>query len=153
MKLYRLSKSKYSRDLSGKGAEIGGGRWNSKGTPMIYTSQSIALATTEIAVHVSLGILPKGYEAITFDIPDSVIVEELEVKSLSSDWKSIPHSNSTQIIGDGFIQCRNNLILKVPSAVVQGDYNYLINPNHPEINKVLITDIEGYEFDKRLFYR
>ncbi|RYX85780.1 RES domain-containing protein, partial [bacterium] len=65
MKLFRLTKFKCSRDLSGKGAEIAGGRWNSKGTAMLYTAQSIALATTEIAVHVPLGILPKGYVAIT----------------------------------------------------------------------------------------
>ncbi len=153
MKLYRLTKSKYSRDLSGKGAEIGGGRWNSKGTSMLYTSQSIALATTEIAVHVPLGILPKGYVVITFEVPNSIITEELQENKLPSDWKSIPHSHSTQIIGDEFIMSKKALILKVPSVVVQDDFNYLINPNHQDINKVSIATIKRYEFDGRLFFR
>ncbi len=69
MKLYRLTKAVYSNDLSGKGAEIAGERWNSKGAALLYTAQSIALATTEIAVHVLLGILPKGYVAVTYELP------------------------------------------------------------------------------------
>ncbi len=153
MKLYRLTKSKYSRDLSGKGAEIGGGRWNSKGTSMLYTSQSIALATTEIAVHVPLGILPKGYVVITFEIADQTITEELQESKLPSDWKSIPHSHSTQMIGDAFIISKKTLILKLPSVVVQGDFNYLINPDHLDINTVSIVTIQQYEFDGRLFFR
>jgi len=153
MKLYRLTKSKYSRDLSGKGAEIGGGRWNSKGTSMLYTSQSIALATTEIAVHVPLGILPKGYVVITFEVPNSIITEELQENKLPSDWKTIPHSHSTQLIGDEFIMSKKALILKVPSVVVQGDFNYLINPDHLDINMVSIVTIQQYEFDGRLFFR
>ncbi len=153
MKLYRLTKSKYSRDLSGKGAEIGGGRWNSKGTSMLYTSQSIALATTEIAVHVPLGILPKGYVVITFEVPNSIITEELQENKLPSDWKSIPHSHSTQMIGDAFIISKKTLILKLPSVVVQGDFNYLINPDHLDINTVSIVTIQQYEFDGRLFFR
>ncbi len=153
MKLYRLTKFKYSRDLSGKGAEIGGGRWNSKGTSMLYTSQSIALATTEIAVHVPLGILSKGYVVITFEVPDQTITEELQENKLPPDWKSVPHSHSTQMIGDEFISSKRALILKVSSVVVQGDFNYLINPNSQDIKKVSITTIERYEFDERLFFR
>lgn len=153
MRLYRLSKLKYSKDLSGKGAELGGGRWNSKGTPMLYTSQSLALLTTEVAVHVPLGILPKGYYAITFEVPNSLTIEEIRINSLPADWKSIPHSNSTQLLGDDFIASSRSLILKVPSAVIQGDYNFLINPGHPDMVKVKILEIQPYEFDSRLFYR
>lgn len=153
MRLYRLSKFKYSKDLSGKGAEIGGGRWNSKGTPMLYTAQSLALSTTEVAVHVPLGILPKGYYAITFEIPNSLTIAEISTNSLPADWKSIPHSNSTQLLGDDFIASSRSLILKVPSAVIQGDYNFLINPGHPDLGKVKILEIQPYEFDRRSFYR
>lgn len=153
MKLFRLAKLKYSRDLSGKGAEMAGGRWNSKGTPMLYTADSIALATTEIAVHVPLGILPKGYVAITYELPELVTIQELEPGELPADFRSIPHSHSTQVIGDEFIIRKKTLILKVPSVVVQGDFNYLINPNHPDLEKVVILAIEPYEFDERLFFR
>jgi RES domain-containing protein len=153
MKLFRLAKSKYSRDLSGKGAEIAGGRWNSKGTPMLYTAQSIALATTEIAVRVPLGILPKGYVAITYELSEPVSILELKPHQWPADFKSIPHSHSTQVIGDEFIAGKEALILKVPSVVVQGDFNYLINPGHPDLEKVVITAAEPYEFDERLFFR
>lgn len=153
MKLFRLSKLKYCKDLSGKGAELAGGRWNSKGTPMLYTSQSLALSTTEVAVHVPLGILPKGYYAITYEMPASLNIEEINIKNLPEDWKSIPHSHSTQQIGDLFINSLKSLIFKVPSAVIQGDFNFLINPIHPDVAKVKILDIQEYEFDERLFYR
>lgn len=153
MKLYRLSKLKYSQDLSGKGAELSGGRWNSKGTPIIYTSQSIALATTEVAVHIPLGILPKGYVVITYEVPDSVIIQELDESLIPLDYKSIPHSHSTQVIGDEFLQNKRSLILKVPSVVINGDLNYLINPLHSDITKISILSVNKYEFDERLFFR
>ncbi len=152
MKLYRLAKTAYSKDLSGKGAEIAGGRWNSKGVAMIYTAQSIALVTTEIAVHIPLGILPKGYVAITYELSEGTIVEEFKEDELPADFKSIPHSHATQIIGDEFISSKRALVLKVPSVVVQGDYNFLINPNHQDLNKISIVNIEPYEFDRRLFF-
>jgi RES domain-containing protein len=153
MKLFRLSKLKYSKDLSGKGAELAGGRWNSKGTAMLYTSGSLALSTTEVAVHVPLGILPKGYYAITYEVPTSVSIQELSIKDLPKDWKSIPHSHSTQQIGDLFIKSNAALILKVPSAVIRGDFNFLINPSHPDLVKIKIRNVQEYEFDERLFKR
>ncbi|RYY06486.1 MAG: RES domain-containing protein [Sphingobacteriaceae bacterium] len=153
MKLYRLTKAIYSKDLSGKGAEIAGGRWNSKGVAMLYTAQSIALATTEIAVHVPLGILPKGYVAITYELPKEIKIEELKKIELPNDFSSIPYSHSTQVIGDKFILNKKNLVMKVPSVVVPGDYNFLINPDHQAINNLVIVDIIPYEFDRRLFFR
>jgi RES domain-containing protein len=152
MKLFRLSKFKYCNDLSGKGAELAGGRWNSRGTPILYSSGSLALATTEVAVHIPLGILPKNYYAITYEIAEGIKTKEILMKNLPDDWKSIPHSNSTQQIGDQFIKSLSSLILKVPSAVIQGDYNYLINPLHPDLAKLKIIDLQPYEFE-RLFYR
>lgn len=153
MQLFRLAKLKYSKDVSGKGAEIAGARWNSKGIAMLYTAQSVALATTEIAVHVPLGILPKGYVAITYELPEEIRVEELKETELPNDFSSIPHSYSTQVIGDEFVMGKRTLVLKVPSVVVPGDYNFLINPNHQDINKLVILDITPYEFDYRLFFR
>src|SRR5438067_1156137 len=102
MIVYRLCKSKYANDLSGKGAEKNGGRWNSKGTPLIYTSDSRALCTAEIAVHTPLGIKPMDYQIVTIELPDSPITNR-DVDSLPSDWQSIPHADSTQQIGGAFI--------------------------------------------------
>lgn len=150
MIVYRLSKEKFAKDLSGKGAEMAGGRWNSKGNPMLYTSQSIALCVTEIAVHVPLGILPKDYQLIHIEIPDT---DFLEVKRLSKDWQSFPHANATQMIGDKFLKDQKFLFMKVPSATVQGEFNFLINPWHKDFNKIKILKIENFTFDERLFKR
>ena len=148
MIVYRLSKEQYANDLSGKGAELVGGRWNSRGNAMLYTSQSIALCVTEIAVHVPLGILPKDYQLIHIEIPDEDL---LEMKRLPKDWQSFPHSNSTQMIGDKFLKEHKHLVFKVPSAAVQGEFNFLINPRHKNFNQIKIVKIEDFNFDERLF--
>jgi RES domain-containing protein len=150
MIVFRLCKSKYSDDLSGKGAEKTGARWNSKGTSMLYTSESRALCTTEIAVHTPLGNVPCNYNIITLEIPDDSILD-LDNTTLPSDWKSFPHPDSTQKIGDKFISTGKYLIMKAPSAVVQGEYNFLINPNHKDFHKIKILNIEPFTFDERLF--
>ena len=94
MIVFRLSKAQFANDLSGKGAELVGGRWNSRGNAMLYTSQSIALCVTEIAVHVPLGILPKDFQLVHIEIPDEDFLElnenEIAKKyntSDSRDWK------------------------------------------------------------------
>ena len=148
MIVYRLSKAQYAQDLSGKGAELVGGRWNSRGNAMLYTSQSIALCVTEIAVHVPLGILPKDYQLIHIEIPDEDL---LEMKRLPKDWQSFPHSNSTQMIGDKFLKEHKHLVFKVPSAAVQGEFNFLINPRHKNFNHIKIVKLEDFNFDERLF--
>ncbi len=151
MIVYRLAKTKYSHILSGKGAEITGGRWNSRGVQMIYTSESRALCTAEIAVHMPLGILPSDYKIITIDIPETIKIIKLANTRLPSDWNSIPHPGTTQEIGDDFIIKNKSAVLKVPSVVVPGDFNYLINPNQPEFYQISIVKVEPFEFDKRLF--
>lgn len=153
MIIFRLSKSVYSNDLLGKGAEKSGGRWNSKGTAMIYTCASRALCTTEIAVHTPLGIIPADYEMITLEIPDRIKPLELEARKLPPDWKSFPHPYSTQIIGDLFVKENKFLILKVPSAVVQGEFNFLVNPGQKDMKFLKIVSIEPFNFDQRLFNR
>lgn len=153
MIVYRLSKSKYSGDLSGRGAEQSGGRWNSKGTAMVYTSQSRALCTAEIAVHTPLGNIPEDYEIVSIFIPDDALTLEIPDNKLPKDWRSFPHSRETQEIGDIFVYERKFLVFKVPSAVVQGEYNYLINPGHREFDTIKVQSTESFNFDERLFVR
>jgi RES domain-containing protein len=151
MIVFRLSKSKFANDLSGKGAEKSGGRWNSKGTSLVYTSASRALCTTEIAVHTPLGNLPLDYKLISIEIPDEVNIMELSYEDLPPDWKSIPHTHITQEIGDKFVSEGIFAVFKVPSVVVQDEFNYLINPAHPDSRKITIKTIEPFNFDERLF--
>ena len=152
MIVYRLSKSAYARDLTGKGAEMSGGRWNSKGTAIVYTSQSRALCMAEIAVHTPLGNLPIDYCLVTIALPDHSI-HVLNAKVLSDNWRSFPHLDETQKIGDKFITEEKYLVLQVPSAVVQGDFNFLLNPRHKKISEVKIIDVESFDFDERLFIK
>ena len=153
MIVFRLSKSEYTKDLSGRGSEKSGGRWNSKGTPLLYTSASRALCTIEIAVHTPLGNIPTNYQIISIEIPDDVNITELKAPDLPVDWKTFPHSHSTQEIGDNFVASGKSLVMKVPSVVVDGEYNYLVNPNHIDLTKIKIKLIEPFSFDERLFIK
>ena len=151
MIVYRLASEKYSNDLTGIGAEIAGGRWNLKGTRVLYTADSRALCMAEIAVHTPVGIMPKNYFLITIEIPDYSQIKQLEVKQLPKGWRKFPYSKLTQELGDSFINKNEVLYIKVPSAVVQGDFNILINPQHSDSDKVKILQIEEFDFDERIF--
>lgn len=151
MRVFRLSRKKYAEDLSGAGAAKFGNRWNSKGIEMLYTAESRALAMAEVIVHLSLASLPDDYMMIELDIPDSIEIEILERKRLDMNWNTNPPRSNTQILGDDFIHSRKHCILKVPSAVVKGDFNYLLNPNHEAIKKIKIIEITDFPFDERIF--
>ncbi|OCX50757.1 RES superfamily protein [Mucilaginibacter sp. PPCGB 2223] len=151
MILYRLSKQQYINDLSGRGAELTGGRWNSKGIPVLYTAESRALAAIEIAVHIPLGILPSNYHLATIQIPDIERAARINIEDLPSRWDAHPFIKITQQVGDNFVKANKHLLLQVPSATVKGDHNYLINPRHADFSKVKIIGIEPFEFDSRLF--
>ncbi|RNI24989.1 RES family NAD+ phosphorylase [Rufibacter latericius] len=153
MIVFRLSKGLYKNDLSGRGAELAGGRWNSKGTAVLYTCESRALCTTEIAVHTPLGIVPADYWLITLEVPDQLALREVLPSELPHDWRSFPHPNATQLIGDAFVQEGKFVGLKVPSAVVQGDHNYLFNPRHPQFSQLELISTEPFPFDERLFVK
>ncbi|MGO3181326.1 MAG: RES family NAD+ phosphorylase [Aequorivita sp.] len=151
MRVFRLSREKYANDLSGKGAAIFGNRWNSKGVEMLYTAESRALAMAEVLVHLSLAALPDDYMMIEIEVSDSIKVELLDFNSLDENWNTNPLDLQTQKMGDTFIRSKEKCVLKVPSAVVKGDFNYLLNPNHTEINRIKIKSITKFPFDKRVF--
>jgi RES domain-containing protein len=149
--VYRLSKQPYADDLTGTGAELAGGRWNHKGTRMLYTSDSRALCTAEIAVHTPMGVMPKDYFLTTIEIPDRIKIGVIGLKDLPENWKDFPYTGITQEIGDEFIRKGELLVLKVPSAVVPGDFNYLINPEHKNIKTITIKNKDPFSFDERMF--
>ncbi len=151
MIVYRLAVEKYADDLSGIGAELVGGRWNYKGTRVLYTSDSRALCTAEIAVHTPIGMVPSNYYLISIEVPDDAEFNEVELNELPSSWKNFPHSNVTQDVGEQFVLEGKYLFLKVPSAVVQGDFNFILNPKHPRFSDVKVVSKEKFSFDKRLF--
>jgi RES domain-containing protein len=153
MIVFRLLHQNYGSGLSGKGAGIAGGRWNSPGIFMIYTSESRALCTAEVAVNLPLGNIPSGFEMISIFIPEDIIITEIREKDLLPGWRVFPLATITQKIGDEFIIQGKSLVMKVPSTVVPGDFNYLINPRHPDFGRIEIIEREPYNFDERFFKR
>ncbi|TXN37728.1 RES family NAD+ phosphorylase [Flagellimonas hymeniacidonis] len=151
---YRLGKTQFINDLTGTGAYLYGGRWNNKGIRMLYTGQSRALAMAEASVHLPLHLVPTGYSILELEFPDEMI-QVFDQKQLEHvNWRSFPASYVTQEIGDTFIESSLQLALKVPSVIVEGDFNYLLNPNFPEYtNLVKINDIRDFPFDERIFNR
>jgi len=150
LETYRICDSKYSEDLSGNGARIYGGRWNSKGTLVIYLSGSKALAVLELLVHTTINLLPQNLTLITLTIPDKVKIKEYKLKELPDNWRMYPSSIEAQILGDNWLKSKETLVLKIPSVIIPSEYNFLLNPVHHDINKIKIVRKEKFEFDKRL---
>lgn len=151
MIVYRISRGRYKDDLSGTGAEMFGGRRNNKGNKMLYTAASRALAMAEVAVHVPFGILPKDYFLISIEVPEVTIQTIPQKKLTGTDWDSHPPSALTQKMGDTFLINNTDLILQVPSVVVPGDFNFLLNPLHKDFHRVSVKKVEAFGFDPRLF--
>ena len=150
MIVYRLCRKAHAGDLSGRGAELNGGRWNGKGMAVVYTSASRALCLVEIMVHMPAGIIPKDFYLVSVSIPDNSIIT-IDSKDLPDNWSKNPVPASTQKIGNAFITGQEALVLKVPSAIVKDEWNYLINPSHKDFKKVKIVDTEAFSFDGRWF--
>ena len=150
MKVFRLSRKKYAKTLSGKGAALFGNRWNSKGVEMIYTAESRALAMAEVAVHLSISKLPKDYMMLEIEIPKNVSICDLK-KQPKKGWNDNPPTSISQELGDTFIRDGECCVIKVPSAVVQGDFNYLINPYHSDLKKIKIISVVAFPLDTRMF--
>jgi RES domain-containing protein len=151
MHLFRIARTARIRDLSGTGAKVYGGRWNRKGIPVIYCSESRALATVEFLVHVPIALAPARYSMATLVVPDDSTCEEIPVPSLPRNWRAFPAPERLSGLGSEWAVRCASLILRVPSAVVESEYNVLINPSHRGISKVRIVEVETYRFDPRLF--
>jgi len=150
MLVYRLCREKYAHSLSGKGAALSNNRWNSKGFEIIYTAESRALALAEILVHLSLQMLPQDYQVLEIEIPDDLAIQELKAEDLPSNWRDNPAPPDTRLLGDQFLKSGKTAIMRVPSAVVAGDYNILINPQHKSFKSVKIKSISPFPIDIRL---
>lgn len=155
MKLYRITKEKWIDRLDGVGAFKAGARWNSRGVYAVYTSSSMSLATLESLVHLQVDTIPNDYFSCEIEIPKSVesSFQELNLKEaekLTPLWDQFPYSPETQAYGDKFFNEKKYLLLKVPSVVVKTEFNYLINPLHPDFKKIININASPYSFDSRL---
>lgn len=155
MKVYRIERKKYlDTTLSGIGASMTAGyRWNSLNTKLVYTAESRALATLEISVHLDLSEdLPGDRYYVEIEIPDDLVILEVITEDLPLHWDAKPPVTTTQVIGDDFVNQNEAAVLKVPSSIVPPEYNYLINPLHPDSKKIKISSVTPMIFDDRLTF-
>jgi RES domain-containing protein len=147
---YRLSKSRYAATaFTGEGARLYGGRWSPTGVPVVYLSESLPLAALEVLVHLERPPLLETfvYFRLTFD---SSLVLTVAPEDLPEAWNSNPEPLANAAIGEAWFREQASAILHVPSAVVPGSYNFLLNPVHPDFELVEIDGPRPFAFDSRL---
>ena len=148
--LYRIARTKYAKDLSGEGARLAGGRWNHKGTPVIYAAESRSLACLEALVHMSQAEFLIHRKIVLIAIPKTIAPQKIDKSDLPRNWRQYPPFFKLADIGTQWAASMKSLLLQVPSAVVPEEFNMLINPAHPDMKSVTISKIEDFTFDKRL---
>lgn len=149
---WRICRSKFvDSAFQGTGAERVGGRWNRRGSKLIYASENLSLATLELFVHVSPKLLPPDLVAIRAELPKGFSKTEIEISSLPKNWRDYPAPVKLQQIGTDWTNSNSTLALIVPSAVNPIDRNILLNPAHPEMRKVAIGSPARFVFDPRMF--
>jgi RES domain-containing protein len=149
MTVYRLSRTRYARDLSGEGARLFGGRWNHKLIPCIYTSQSRSLAVLEYTVNVNADDIPRALSMISIEIPDDNIFEPGE-EILPGNWKEAPAPASTKDFGTRLLKKKNHLVIKIPSTIIPLEYNFILNPVHPDSGSIIISNVKDFIYDSRI---
>ncbi|MBD1394404.1 RES family NAD+ phosphorylase [Mucilaginibacter glaciei] len=149
MILYRIASCDYVDNLDGTGARLYGARWNSKGTAAVYMASSRALAALEVLVHIPPLVSPANFCLAEVKVPDNSILT-VDVTTLPNNWKSQPPPASLKEIGNQFIKDAEYLMLKIPSAIVSQEFNYLLNPHHPDMHKVKVMATHPFNFDERL---
>ncbi|HRO83259.1 MAG TPA: RES family NAD+ phosphorylase [Niabella sp.] len=150
MIVYRLANSEYKDDLSGYGSFLYGGRWNSRGLYALYATEHISLAVLEIVVNYNRSAysIRTSYHLLEIFIPDVPLLQ-INVAILKKKWQE--DLEYSQMMGDQFLQQKNHLLLKIPSAVIPEENNFLINPDHPDYKKIKIKTSRPYGLDTRLF--
>lgn len=146
------TKSYEADDLSGKGAEITGGRWNDKGTPLVYSSMNRALAGFETVVHLNAGGLPLNRYLVEIVIPDDLwaAAQVIDDKTAPVGWDAEPSSKTASDFGTNWARSNKSLLLLVPSVIVPDESNVLINPRHPDVGRVTARKIRRWLYDPRL---
>lgn len=147
MKVYRITKTKYAEDLSGKGAKLYGGRWNHIDSACIYTADSRALSVLEYAVNINIDFIPRALSLCVFEIDESQVYS-FKQEDLPGNWRETPAPKSTKDYGTQFLKS-NKPILKIPSIIIPEEFNYIINPQVASLSFKLV-EIKDFVFDLRI---
>lgn len=147
MVVFRITTKRWAGVLTASGYPA---RWNSKGTHIIYTASSRALACLENLVHRSGEGLNQQFRITEIYIPDRIPVKQINQKNLAEGWHRMENYHHCQKIGDRWAENAESLVLEVPSSIIRDESNILINPQHSEFSKVKVQKITPFDFDKRL---
>lgn len=150
IRAWRIVKRRYQeRALEGEGARIHGGRWNTPGRPVVYASESRALAMLEVLAGLGSARTLPAYVLIGLSF-DASRVTTVDPEALPEGWRRRPPPESTRRIGDRWLAEGASVVLRVPSALVPQESNYLLNPRHPDFAAVRVEGLEPLELDPRL---
>jgi len=147
MIVYRITLAKYANALIASGNPA---RWNSKDVKAIYTAGSRSLACLENVVHRSSLGLKDDFRTILIAIPDDLEIEEIKLSDLSTHWQQYLQYPYTQKLGDEWTRKASTAVLKVPSAIIPEEHNYIINPLHGDFSRIQYLGNEPFNFDERL---
>jgi len=151
IRAWRIVKARHAGDVfSGEGARLAGGRWNHRGTTVVYASDSLALAALELFVHLGKARSALSFVFFRIEIPDDVQVESISVDGLSANWRDQPPPDATKNLGTRWFKAGKSAVLRVPSVLVPVESNYLLNPVHPEFLSIRIGAPEPFAFDPRM---
>jgi RES domain-containing protein len=152
MRVWRLCKRRYAPSaFTGEGAGLTGGRWNPVDVPVVYTSLSLSLAVLEAFVHMSAAVDPDDYVSVCATLPVSEQgAERVDVARLPQDWRSVDHP-ALQALGGDWVRSRRSLILLVPSVVIDGEWNAVVNPAHAAAAEIELDEPKPFHFDERMF--
>lgn len=149
--VYRICKTKYAGSaFDGEGAYRFGGRWNSRGTRVIYAAGSLALAALEMLVHLNDDEMLFKYSYITAKIPPELILKIEDFRPLPANWNESPAPLAAQEIGDEWVRSSASAVLEIPTSIVPLERNYLLNPAHTDWSKIVLGDPQEFVFDERL---
>lgn len=138
-----------ARAFDGEGARLHGGRWNSVGTAVVYASEHLSLAALEVLVHIDTTSRRKAYQCLSFEFDDSLLKTFADL--LPRTWRQEPPPVELQQIGDAWVRGAESVVLAVPSVIVPGEFNYLLNPRHPDFGRIKPGSPARFDFDSRLF--
>lgn len=150
MRLFRIAKEKYIEDFSGEGARLYGGRWNKRGTRMLYFSTSLSLSVLEVLVHFNQENAPQDLYFIEVEIPEKLINFKSNFSEINQYLRDNPPHYSTQKFGSNWTEKGDDLALAVPSAILASENNIIINPTHKSFNKIKTIKVHPLELDVRL---
>ena len=147
MEVFRISAPKYAQRLTASGVA---NRWNTAGQYIIYTAATASLACLGNVVHRGAEGLQAPFKLMRLDIPDQVLIEEVPAALLPVDWQLVTSYPQCQEIGSAWYQLRRSAVLKVPSAIITSEANYLLNTSHPDFSQITLLGTEDFVFDPRI---